>query len=101
MGCISDYLFPPSPSFSVCLCVCLCLSLSLSLSLRCFNSSRQRWCSYTGVTPKSIMFLVVFCSVLVKILDFSEIQLVCDGPTDRQTDGRTDGQTDKPSYRYS
>ena len=40
------------------------------------------------------MFFVLFCSILIKILDFSEIQLVCDGPTDGRTDGRTDGPTD-------
>ena len=30
---------------------------------------------------------------------FSEIQLVCDGPTDQRTDERTDEWTDKPSDR--
>ena len=37
------------------------------------------------------MFLVLFCFISVKILDFSEIQLVGD-----QT---TDGRADIPSYR--
>ena len=41
----------------------------------------------------SIILLALFCSILVEILDFSEIQLVCDGPTDRRTD--------IPSYRDS
>ena len=48
----------------------------------------------------SFMFLTLFCS---KSAHFSEIQLVCDGRTDRRTDGRTDrrtdGRTDTPSYR--
>ena len=42
------------------------------------------------------MFLVLFCFISV---DISEIQLVCDRPTDGRTDGPTDGRTDIPSYR--
>ena len=38
------------------------------------------------------LFLMLFCSISAH---FSEIQLVCDLPTD----GRTDGRTDTPSYR--
>ena len=34
----------------------------------------------------SVMFLVLFCLISVDISDFSEIQLVCDGPTGRRTD---------------
>ena len=45
------------------------------------------------------MFLMLFCT---DVAHFSEIQLVCDGWTDKQTDGptdrRTDGQMDIPSY---
>ena len=39
---------------------------------------------------------MLFCS---NSAHFSEIQLVCDGRTDRPTDGLTDGRTDAPSYR--
>ena len=35
---------------------------------------------------------MLLCSNLAH---FSEIQLVCDGPTDGQTDGWTDGMTDR------
>ena len=35
------------------------------------------------------MFLVVFCSIKVEILDFSEIELVCDQGTNGKTDGHT------------
>ena len=42
------------------------------------------------------MFLEQFSFISVKI---SEIQLVCDRPTDGPTDGRTDRRTDMPSYR--
>ena len=48
----------------------------------------------------TFLFLMLFCSNLAH---FTEIQLVCDGPTDRRTDrrtnGPTDGRTDTPSYR--
>ena len=33
----------------------------------------------------NFIFLVLFCSILVEISDFSEIQLVCDGGTDGRT----------------
>ena len=39
---------------------------------------------------RSIMFSVLYCFISVEI---SEIQLVCDGRTDRRTDGRTDRPT--------
>ena len=41
---------------------------------------------------RTFMFPMLFCSNSVH---FSEIQLVCDGPTD----GPTDGRTETPSYR--
>ena len=48
----------------------------------------------------TFLFLMLFCS---DSAHFSEIQLVCDRPTDGPTDGRTDrptdGRTDIPSYR--
>ena len=47
-----------------------------------FESS-SRWHTF--------LFLMLFCS---NSAHFSEIQLVCDGPTDGRTDGRTDGPTD-------
>ena len=47
-----------------------------------------------------IMFLVLFCFILVKILDFLEIPLVCDGRTDRRTDGWTDKHK-KRDFRQS
>jgi len=45
---------------------------------------------------RSIMSLVLYCFISVEI---SDIQLVCDRPTDGRTDGRTDRRTDIPSYR--
>ena len=42
----------------------------------------------------TFLFLMLFCS---NSAHFSEIQLVCDGPTDGRTDGRTDGPTDGPT----
>ena len=39
----------------------------------------------------SLMFLILLCSNSAHI---SEIQLLCDGPMDRQTDQQTDGPTD-------
>ena len=39
----------------------------------------------------TFLFLMLFCSISAH---FSEIQLVCDRPTDGPTDGRTDGPTD-------
>ena len=47
-----------------------------------FESS-SRWHTF--------LFLMLFCS---NSPHFLEIQLVCDGPTNRRTDGRTDGPTD-------
>ena len=41
-------------------------------------------CPSSGFT-----FLMLFCSILVVILDFSEIQPVCDGPMDGRTYGHT------------
>ena len=38
----------------------------------------------------TFLFLMLFCSISAH---FSEIQLVCDGRTDRPTDRRTDGHT--------
>ena len=35
----------------------------------------------------SFMLLVVFCSIKVEILDFLEIELVCDQGTNGKTDG--------------
>ena len=43
--------------------------------------------------PTSFMFQMLLCSILVEILDFSEIQLMCDGRTDARTNGRTNGRT--------
>ena len=44
------------------------------------------------------MSLVLFCSILVKIFDFSEIQFVFDGRTDGRMDGRTDRPTDGQTF---
>ena len=42
----------------------------------------------------TFLFLMLLCSNLAY---FSEMQLVCDGPTDRPTDRRTDRRTDGPT----
>ena len=50
----------------------------------------------------TFLFLMLFCS---NSAHFSEIQLVCDGPTDGRTDGwtdgPTDGRTDKVGFRVA
>ena len=72
------------------------------------NGSFMLWMLFCSILAlmtfrwRSIMFLVLFCFISVEI---SEIQLVCDrptdGPTDRRTDGRTDGPTDRRTDRRS
>ena len=41
----------------------------------------------------NFVFSALFCSMLVKIFEFPEIQLMCDLQTDGPTDGQTDGWT--------
>ena len=48
--------------------------------------------AYLSFKWHTFLFLMLFCS---NSAYFSEIQLVCDGPTD----GRTDGRTVTPSAR--
>ena len=47
--------------------------------------------AYLSLDRLSNGILMLFCSILAH---FSEIQLVCDGPTDRPTDGPMDRQMD-------
>ena len=53
---------------------------------------------YASFLWHTFMFLMLFCS---NSAHCSEIQLVCDGPTNERTDGRTDRPTDGQTDGYT